>query len=142
MRDRFGLAAAIGALADLAPYAAADLLEVQGFESLGVVITPVGIGQAGDKVLEFRLTQGDSVTQGVADYGQSYRFPTQKETTLQLSPTKKFDIGLGAGVGTTITRKGDSVGFVIDTRGRPLILPTDLAARRERVEEWLRYVGA
>lgn len=142
LRDRFGLIAAIGALADIEPQAAADLIEAQGFESLGVVITPVGRAQLGEEVLRFRLRQGEGVSEGVVEYGQSYRFPTTGETELELRPTRQMDIGFGPGVGTTLTRSGDSVGFVIDARGRPLGLPSDLQARRDRVEEWLHYVGA
>lgn len=142
MRDRLGLAATIGALANAAPYAAADLIEAQGFESLATVISPIGQAQPGDPVLTFRLTQGEQITEGTAEYGQSYRFPTQQETQLELLPSKQFDIGLGPGIGTTLTRQGDAVGFVIDARGRPLTLPNDLSARRERIEEWLQYVGA
>jgi hypothetical protein len=142
LRDHVSLVPTIGALADVAPHIAASLVEVQGFESLGIVIAPVGVAQPGEEIMRFRLTQVDGVTEGTVEYGQLYRFPTTHLTMLELRPTRGFDLGGGPGVGVEFTRIGDLVGFVIDARGRPLALPTNLQARRRRVEEWLLYVGA
>lgn len=142
LRDRVGIAPAIGTLADLLPTAAADLMEVQGFESLGVVVTPLGRGNPGQEIMRFRLQQAEFDTEGMIEYGQLYRFPNTEETTLTVEPLGEWDIGLGPGVGTRLTRSGDAVGFVIDARGRPLPRGGSLDEQRTRAEEWMRYVGA
>ncbi|MBA3530554.1 MAG: glutamate mutase L [Ardenticatenales bacterium] len=142
LRDHVSLAPTIGALADFAPHISASLVDAQGFESLGLVIAPVGVAQPGDEILRFRLTQADGITEGTVEYGQLYRFATTHQTLLELRPLRGFDLGLGPGVGAEFSRVGDLVGFVIDARGRPLAFPSNLQARRRRVEEWLLYVGA
>lgn len=142
LRDRVGLAAAVGALAGADPGAAASLIEAQGFERLGTVVSPVGRATPGQEILRFRLTQTSGVTEGTVEFGQSYRFPSMSPTTLELIPLGGMDLGLGPGVGTKIQSEQDLVGIVVDARGRPLPLPRDLAARRRLTEEWLQYVGA
>ncbi|HEX8680727.1 MAG TPA: glutamate mutase L [Ardenticatenaceae bacterium] len=142
LRDRAGLIPAIGALAEHAPQVAAELVERQGLERLAAVVTPFGGAGVGEEVLHFRLTQGGAVTEGAARAGQLYRFPVLGETRLELLPRADFDVGFGPGKGVELTGTDDSVGLVIDARGRPLVLPDGLEARRRFAGEWLRYAGA
>lgn len=141
-RDRVGIAGSIGALAEFDPAIAAALVGVQSFESLGSVVTPMGVARPGDEIVRFRLSHTDGITEGVVEAGQSYCFPTRQATELFMQPARHIDIGFGEGVGATIVGEGDSVGFIIDGRGRPLFLPTDGKERRATLEEWNRYVGA
>jgi hypothetical protein len=141
-RDRTGMSTAIGALAEYDPPIAAALIANQRFESLGSVITATGSAKAGDEIVRFQLSHADGITEGVVEAGQSYTIPTRQRTELKLQPARTIDIGYGAGVGVTLMSEGDSVGFVIDGRGRPLLLPPDAPERRTLLEEWNRYVGA
>lgn len=141
-RDRVGIASAIGALAEYDPSIAAALTGAQSFESLGSVVTPMGIARPGEEMVRFRFSQPDGTTEGIVEAGQMYCFPTRTATELFIQPARHIDIGFGAGEGATLVGEGDSVGFVIDGRGRPLFLPTDGNERRTTLEEWNRYVGA
>jgi hypothetical protein len=141
-RDRVGIAGAIGALAEFDPTIAAALMSVQSFESLGSVVTPMGIARPGEEIVRFRFVQPEGATEGVVEAGQMYLFPTRHATELLIQPARHMDIGFGEGVGATLVGEGDTVGFVIDGRGRPLFLPTDGTERRTMLEEWNRYVGA
>jgi hypothetical protein len=141
-RDRVGIAGAIGALAEFDPTIAAALMSVQSFESLGSVVTPMGIARPGEEIVRFRFVQPEGATEGVVEAGQMYLFPTRHATELLIQPARQMDIGFGEGVGATLVGEGDTVGFVIDGRGRPLFLPTDGTERRTMLEEWNRYVGA
>jgi hypothetical protein len=141
-RDRIGISGAIGALAEYDPAIAAALMGVQSFESLGSVVTPIGVARPGEEIVRFRLSNADGITEGVVEAGQSYAFPTRQATELFIQPARHMDIGFGEGAGATIVGEGDSVGFIIDGRGRPLFLPTDGDERRTTLEEWNRYVGA
>lgn len=141
-RDRVGISNAIGALAEFDPAIAAALMSVQSFESLGSVVTPMGVARPGEEIVRFRLSQEDGITEGIVEAGQSYCFPTRHATELFIQPARHMDIGFGEGVGATLVGEGDTVGFVIDGRGRPLFLPMDGTERRKTLEEWNRYVGA
>ncbi len=142
LRDRAGLIGAAGALADVAPQAAADLLATQGFESLGIAIVPIGQARPGETVLRFRLQQGEGTQDGIVACGQIYRLPTPDPAEIELFPLRGFDVGGGPNGRVTLRTEGDPVGFVIDARGRPLVVPEALAEQRALVADWMRYVGA
>ena len=52
-----------------------------------------------------------------------------KKATLKLQPARRFDLGAGNGGAVEAEVTGGIVGLVIDTRGRPLEIPTDSAQR-------------
>ena len=58
-----------------------------------------------------------------------------------ITPTKNFDIGAGKGKSRTVPVEGGVVGLVIDTRGRPIVLPAEQSARVAKLQEWLRAFG-
>ncbi len=63
---------------------------------------------------------------------------TQEAT---ITPAKGFDVGAGKGKSRTVVVKGGVVGLVLDTRGRPIAIPTDQTARVAKLQEWLRAFG-
>ena len=76
---------------------------------------------------------------------------TEKTTEITVTPTKNFDVGAGKGKAVVVKRfdhsKGNRnqttnlvdglVGLIIDTRGRPMVLPSDDSARIAKLREWL-----
>lgn len=58
-----------------------------------------------------------------------------------LQPSRRVDIGYGAGKEHTITIRGGAVGLVIDARGRPLDLPADASKRQALLRQWLWDIG-
>jgi hypothetical protein len=65
------------------------------------------------------------------------------KATLELRPTRRFDIGLGAkGKGATTELEGGAVGIIIDARGRPLSLPATRKEQQAKIQEWLWGMGS
>jgi hypothetical protein len=77
-------------------------------------------------------------------YGSIEVIPLQAgmRATLELRPTRLFDMGLGEpGRGVTAEAEGGVLGLVIDARGRPLDLPAETAKCRALAQEWLGSLG-
>jgi hypothetical protein len=58
-----------------------------------------------------------------------------------IKPARGFDVGAGKGRAINATLEGGVVGVVVDTRGRPLLLPQDDATRRQKLIEWMTALG-
>lgn len=142
--DKTGALPTLGALATVQPVAAAQMLEQDALLELGSVISPVGAGRYGDKVLSFKVKSALGAYEGDVRFGFLERVlvPAGVKAILELRPTRRFDLGLGPGRGVRIEAWGGAVGIIIDARGRPLIWPEKKEARREAVHRWLRELGA
>ncbi|MCD6519518.1 MAG: glutamate mutase L [Anaerolineae bacterium] len=131
----------LGALAQVAPLAAAQVLERDGFRELGTIIAPIGEARDGDRALHLRIIRQDGqVTEADIPAGTIRRFPLglNEQATVEVRPSRHFDIGLGRkGLGGKAQVRGGSLGIIIDTRGRPLGLPQDARRRRAKLQEWL-----
>jgi hypothetical protein len=140
------MAAALGVTATLEPLAAAQVMERDGFLSLGTVVAPVGTGREGDIALKLKITYDDGRALDMeVPYGSLDVLPltTGRKATLELRPTRKFDIGLGAkGKGATTELEGGAVGVIIDARGRPLSLPATRGEQQAKMQEWLWGMGS
>lgn len=142
--DKTGALPALGALATVQPVAAAQMLEQDGLLELGSVISPVGVAQYGDKVLSFKVKSALGAYGGDVRFGTLERIilPAGAKATLELRPTRRFDLGIGPGRGVRMEAWGGAVGVIIDARGRPLIWPEKKEAQREAVRQWLQELGA
>jgi hypothetical protein len=140
------MAAALGVTATLEPLAAAQVMERDGFLSLGTVVAPVGTGREGEIALKLKITYDDGRALDMeVPYGSLDVLPltTGRKATLELRPTRKFDIGLGAkGKGATTELEGGAVGVIIDARGRPLSLPATRGEQQAKMQEWLWGMGS
>jgi hypothetical protein len=144
--DAGGIAATLGAIASAHPLAAAEVVEQDAFLNLGTVVAPLGTARPGDVALRVKVcyATGQEVHQEVV-YGtvKVIRLAAGERATLELHPTRRFDMGLGEpGRGVTAEADGGILGLVIDARGRPLELPADVAERRKTVQAWLTSLGA
>lgn len=76
--------------------------------------------------------------------GEIYRFPetAEKEYRWSFRPRSGVDAGAGPGEELAATGRVSAVGLVLDTRGRPLVLPAEAAARRRCNLKWARSMGA
>ncbi len=86
----------------------------------------------------------ESVIEGEATYGtlEVVPLPADQVATLELRPSRSFDVGMGRpGGGATTEVEGGTVGIIIDARGRPLLLPEDVTSRRARIQEWMWEAG-
>ena len=144
--DVTSMAASLGVMAAIEPLAAAQVMERDGFLSLGTVVAPVGTAREGEIALKLKITYDDGrALEMEVPYGSLEVLPLTigHKATLELRPTRKFDIGLGAkGKGATTELEGGAVGVIIDARGRPLSLPATREEQQAKIQEWLWGVGS
>jgi hypothetical protein len=135
---------ALGAIAKIKPLAAASALEAGSLASLGTVICPVGQGRPGEIAMRMKIAYDDGGELDVeAHYGEIEIWPLVpgQRATLEIRPSRRFDIGMGPGRGGKVEVQGGLVGLVVDTRGRPLRLPANNDRRRRLLQQWIRDVG-
>lgn len=142
--DKTGALPALGALATVQPMAATQVLEHDGLLELGSVISPVGVARYGSKVLSFKVKSALGAYEGDVRFGFLERIivPAGVKATLELRPTRRFDLGVGPGKGIRMEAWGGAVGVIIDARGRPLVWPGKKEERQAAVRQWLRELGA
>ncbi len=144
--DRVGLLAPTGAVATVNPVAAAQLLARDALVNLGTVVAPVGTAREGEVALTFKIRYEDGRSLEVeVPFGslEVIPLPARQVATLELRPTRRFDIGLGRkGLPGTTDVEGGVIGIIIDARGRPLPIARDLAEQREKMQRWLWDMGA
>ncbi|MGZ3716625.1 MAG: hypothetical protein ACXVA4_14490 [Ktedonobacterales bacterium] len=60
-----------------------------------------------------------------------------------LYPAPTVDVGLGPGQQARASEPvdGGALGLIVDTRGRPLVLPADPAERVARLMQWRQALG-
>jgi uncharacterized protein (TIGR01319 family) len=144
--DSIGLLAPGGATAMVNPTAAAQVVEKDALLNLGTVVAPVGAGREGDIALTFKIVYEDGRSLEVEVlYGslEVIPLPTGQTASLELRPTRRFDVGLGTrGQAGTTKVEGGLIGIIIDARGRPLPIADDPEAQRKKVQRWLWDMGS
>ena len=132
----------LGALAQLVPMAAAQVLERDGFRELGTVVAPLGEANDGEQGVNIRIVrEDDTVIEADIPAGTVQQFPLglDEQAIIEVRPSRHFDIGAGRkGLGGRAQIRGGSLGVIVDTRGRPLRLSQDAQVRRNKLQEWLR----
>ncbi len=152
--DVSGTANMLGSIAAIEPRAAVEVAIRDTFLNLGTVVAPIGHSVAGQTALKLKInyhtapqeldshpekTNGDGQEINVA-YGSIEVIPLSpgKKATLEIRPTRHFDIGLGQpGRGAVAEVEGGILGIIIDARGRPLRLPQDDTRRQALLAQWL-----
>ena len=142
--DVNGAATAIGAVAGIKPLLAASALAAGSLVSLGTVISPVGHGRPGEVTMRIRIRYANGGELDVeAHYGEIEIWPllAEERAIVEIRPSRRFDIGMGPGVGGKVEVLGGLLGLVVDARGRPLVLPENADVRRRLIKRWLWDVG-
>jgi uncharacterized protein (TIGR01319 family) len=129
----------LGVLSTVHPEAAAQVFDRDCLIRLGSCVAPVGQGKEGEPCLTIDYN-GKSET---FRYGELRVLPLGVGEALQatIRPARGFDVGAGRGRPVEATLEGGVVGVVVDTRGRPLQLPPDDAARRQKLIDWMTALG-
>ncbi len=129
----------LGVLAQVNPEAATHVFERDCLIHLGTSIVPVGTGNTGDECLIIEIS-GESISpmNENIQFGELRRYPLPlgEKATLKLQPARRFDLGAGNGNSIETEVLGGVVGLVIDTRGRPLEIPTDSELRVAQLTKW------
>lgn len=143
--DQFGLAPAYGALAALNAAAAGDVIERDGFTTLGTVIAPLSNNRAGavDVRIQVQPTNGGAMNIEVP-HGSLEVIPLPAGQKAAIQVRASTGVLLGAGRGSTFKAEieGGVLGLIVDARSRPIQLPDQPEKRRVQVQEWLWDVGA
>ena len=129
----------LGVLAQVNSEAATQVFERDCLIHLGTAIAPIGIANDGDECLTVQITGGGmSPVDENIPFGELRRYllPSGEKAALKLQPTRRFDLGAGNGHAVEAEVTGGIVGLVIDTRGRPLDIPTDAAQRVTQLTKW------
>ena len=135
----------LGVLAQVNPEAATHVFERDCLIHLGTTIAPVGVAKVGETCLSIELSTSlnSPITEDVP-YGELrlYPLPLGEKATLKLHPSRRFDVGAGNGQVVESEVMGGVVGLVIDTRGRPLEIPTDAQQRVAQLTRWQSALDA
>ena len=129
----------LGVLAQVNPEAATQVFERDCLIHLGTSIAPVGVANDGDECLTVQISGGGmSPVDENIPFGELRRYllPSGEKATLKLHPSRRFDLGAGNGHAVEAEVTGGIVGLVIDTRGRPLEIPTDTTQRVAQLTKW------
>lgn len=129
----------LGVLAQVNAEAATHVFERDCLIHLGTCIAPIGTGREGESCVSIELNIPDKpVVSEEIPYGELRLYPLDigEQASLKLQPSRKFDVGAGRGTLVETTAMGGVVGLVIDTRGRPLEIPTDSTRRVTQLTEW------
>ena len=127
----------LGVISTLHPRAATEVFDRDCLVRLGDVIAPVGAARDGDPCLSVRVNNGPPLH---VPFGALRVLPlgVGETVTIEVRPASKhFDLGAGRNKPATFTVEGGVVGLILDTRGRPLALPSDERARAAKLREWM-----
>ena len=135
----------LGVLAQVNPEAATQVFERDCLIHLGTAIAPVGEGKAGEACLSVEISvDGNSPITEDIPCGELrlYPLPLGEKASLKLHPSRRFDVGGGNGQIVEAEAMGGVAGLVIDTRGRPLEVPTDTAQSVAQLTKWQAALDA
>lgn len=135
----------LGVLSQVHPKAAVDVFEKDCLIYLGTCIAPKGQGKDGKPCVKIsgKLPDGTEIADEIP-YGKIkvYPFGVGQTAKLRIEPHKGFDMGEGSGKPVDREVAGGVVGIIIDTRGRPLVIPQDPRERIAKLTEWLTSMNA
>jgi uncharacterized protein (TIGR01319 family) len=138
----------LGVLSTVHPKAAMEIFEKDCLVRLGTCIAPKGQVTGGDEskeVLSVKVELADGVIlEEQYSYGNINKMPLKEYVIAKatIKPAKGFDVGAGPGHELNTILEGGVVGIIIDTRGRPLTIPTDKQELKEKLFTWFQALDA
>lgn len=143
--DRSQVLAALGALAEVEPLVAAQVLDSDLFFNLGTVVNVDSPDREGSLALTLEVAEEQSSRDFyTVSIGKLAHLGVLEgsRTDIYLSPEESCDVGMGMpGLGGWLTVAGGALGVIIDARGRPLKLPEDDQKRAKLMNDWLWELG-
>ena len=135
----------LGVLAQVNPEAATQVFDRDCLIHLGTCIAPAGAAKEGKPclTLQAELPNGTVLDEAIP-VGELRLYPLAVDETLRvrLRPARGFDVGAGRGTELETEVSGGVVGLIVDTRGRPLSLPTESSQRVQKLSQWVRALDA
>lgn len=136
--DTSALIAALGALARVKPEVVVQMLDEGGLEDLGTCFNLSGVPRRGQAAARVTITtaSGDSETYTVRG-GELWIHPLSIGVRARVQVSV---VGRGLSIGgkrrVRIDVEGGAAGLVVDARGRPLPLATNVRALATQITEW------
>lgn len=130
----------LGVLSSFHKEAATQVFDKDCMVHLGTCVAPVGPMKSAGKpcvTIKGTLPGGTVLNETIAqDELRLFPLALGESVELHFEPAKGFDLGAGPGKDLKKTVTGGMVGLIIDTRGRPFNLTSDMAGRLEKLERW------
>lgn len=129
----------LGVLAEVHPQAALEVFEKDCLIYLGTCIAAKGVDKPGKPCFSYKISGKTLNEAGEMRFGELKVFPLDSGETasVEIAPTKRFDVGGGPGKPIEREVRGGTVGVILDARGRPLKLPDDRASCRALMTQWV-----
>ena len=134
----------LGVLAEVHPEASTQVFEKDCLIHLGTVLAPVGQAKEGAHVFTMEMDMPDGEKKTLQqNFGELnlVELGLDQKAKVKIKPHRKFDVGAGYGVELEAEVTGGVVGFIIDTRGRPLVIPEEKDKRIQKLGEWYRALN-
>jgi len=143
--DPHGLTPALGAIASLNSILPVQVVESNAYVNLGTVISPVSAIKSGAPLLMVRVEYevGEEISLEVRQ-GTLTALPLQpgQVAKVHLHPLHPLVVDPNSrDAPRSYKIIGGVCGAVIDTRGRPLVLPKDPARRRDVLKKWSQAIN-
>ena len=138
--DVYGIAASLGAVADLSPRAVVQVLDSNVFLDLGTVISVSGRARKGEIVLRGSLKpDGGQAQTFEVTYGSIGVIPLGhgQAAELSLQPSHVEVETTGGRKLRRLRVSGGELGLIVDARGRPLRSPREADERQALIREWV-----
>jgi len=133
----------LGVLSTVYRDAAWSIFDKDCLVRLGTCIAPAGTAEPGEEVMtvELMMPSGETLVEKLT-FGEVRRIelPERSEAEAVIQPAKRFDVGKGDGHVVETTIMGGAAGVLMDARGRPLVLPEEVGARRRLLQEWFKVL--
>jgi len=120
--------------------AAWQIFDLDCLVRLGTIVAPKGEPDLSEVALDITLEMpgGDTVKESL-NGGEVKKITLLERQVVQatIQPGRDLDIGAGPGQELVTSIEGGVVGVVLDTRGRPLVLPEDSETRKATLLKWI-----
>ncbi len=131
----------LGVLSQVHPQAARQVFQRDCLIRLGTCLAPVGSSRPGSPCLQLTFSDVNETISVPAGELRVIELPEGEIRSVVIDPTRRYDVGAGPGRAVSTSVDGGVVGLIIDTRGRPLELPTDNPERQQLLRGWEKAIN-
>ncbi len=135
--DPDALIPALGAIARFNPQAVVQLLDRRGLDLLGTCISLSGEPKLDKPAAKVRITlPSGEIVRAVVNGGQLWRYPLGVGVRARVEVKALGRLKIGGRSGTRGDVVGGAAGLIVDARGRPLPLASDVKALAAQLTAW------
>ncbi|MHB1131865.1 MAG: glutamate mutase L [Chloroflexota bacterium] len=139
--DHLAVLPALGALGELVPQLAVDVLASDVLRPLALFVAPTGQVRSGGDAVSIDITFADKETMRLevaASEIEQVAVPRGEQVSVRVRTAGAFDLGAGRGKQITLELASLPLGIVVDARGRPLPQMTEAERRRSAMDSRVR----